>query len=86
MCIYTSVPMLFGALKGQRALPFLFWLFFHQKISIMLQASSILSWAVVIGLATSWLPPLQDTPLITTVDLSQAIGYWDGGFLTSSLY
>ncbi len=35
--------------------------FFHQKISITLQkmqAFSILSWEVAIGLTTSWLPPL----------------------------
>jgi hypothetical protein len=34
-----------------------------------MQASSILSWVIVVGLATSWLPPLQDAPPITTIDL-----------------
>jgi hypothetical protein len=46
--------------------------FFCQKISITLQkmqASPIINWAVAIGLATSQLAPLQDTPSITTADL-----------------
>ncbi len=37
-------------------------IFLHQKISIILQrlqASCILSWAVVMNLTISWLPPLQ---------------------------
>jgi hypothetical protein len=43
--------------------------FIHQKVSTTLQRMqvySILSWVVVVGLATSQLPPLQDTPPITT--------------------
>jgi len=46
--------------------------FLHQKISITLQkiqASSILNGMITIGLITSHLPPLQDTPPITRVDL-----------------
>jgi hypothetical protein len=53
--------------------------FLHQKISITLQrmqVSFILSRVVTISLATSRLPPLQDTPPITTTDLLQAIGFW----------
>jgi len=53
--------------------------FICKKISITLQtmrASSILSRAVAIGLTTSWFPPLQDTPPITTVDLLQAVNFW----------
>jgi hypothetical protein len=49
------------------------------------QASSILSWAVTIGLTISWLPSLQDTPPVATVNLIQAVDNWDGEFLTSSL-
>jgi hypothetical protein len=52
--------------------------FFRQKVLITLQrmqVSSILSRTVAIGLATSKLPPLQDTPPITTVNLLQAIGF-----------
>jgi hypothetical protein len=41
-----------------------------------MQAFSILNWAIAIGLATSQLPPLQDTLPITTADLLQAIGLW----------
>jgi hypothetical protein len=53
--------------------------FLCQKVLITLQrkqASSILSQAIVIGLTTSWLPPLQNTPPITMADLLQAIGFW----------
>ncbi len=51
-------------------------IFLRQKVSITLQkmqASSILSWVVAINLTTSRLPPLQDTPPITMVDLLQAV-------------
>ncbi len=41
-----------------------------------MQASFILSWAIAIGLATSWLSPLHDTPPITTANLLQAINFW----------
>jgi hypothetical protein len=40
-----------------------------------MQASSILNQAVAIGLATSRLPPLQDTPPITIADLLQVVGF-----------
>ncbi len=53
--------------------------FLHQKVSITLQKmqmSSILNWVVAIGLVISWLPPLQNTPPITTSDLLQVIGFW----------
>jgi hypothetical protein len=53
--------------------------FFCQKISITLQrmeASSILSQAIAIRLATSQLPPLQDTTPITMTDLLQAVDFW----------
>jgi hypothetical protein len=40
-----------------------------------MQTSFILGWAIVVGLANSQLSPLQDTPLITKVDLLQAIGF-----------
>jgi len=54
-------------------------IFLHQKVSItlqMMQASSILSQAIIVGLITSQLPPLQDTPPITTVNLLQAVNFW----------
>jgi len=41
-----------------------------------MQASFILSQAIAIDLATSWLPPLQNTPPITMADLLQAIDFW----------
>ncbi len=41
-----------------------------------MQVSSILSRVVTIGLVTSWLPFLQNTPPMTTVHLLQAIGFW----------
>jgi hypothetical protein len=44
----------------------------------MMQAFSILSQVVMVGLTTSQLPPLQDTPLIAMVDLLQVIGCLDG--------
>jgi hypothetical protein len=61
------------SLKGTEGLNFLplsffsvnfFW--FHYK---KMQASSILNWAIAVGLATFWLPPFQNTPPITMVDL-----------------
>jgi len=63
--------MPFEALKGQRVLPPLSVLvsFFGQKTLITLQriqVSSILSWAVIVGLAISRLPPFGDTPLMAT--------------------
>jgi len=51
--------------------------FFRQKVLITLQRMqmpSIVSRAIVVGLTISQLPPLQDTPPITTTDLLQAIG------------
>jgi hypothetical protein len=53
--------------------------FIHQKVLIKLQrlqTSSILNWARAIGLTTSWLPPLRDTPPITMANLLQVIGFW----------
>jgi hypothetical protein len=53
--------------------------FLRKKVSIILQrmqVSSILSRAIVIDLTTSWLPPLQNTPPITTANLLQAISFW----------
>ncbi len=52
--------------------------FLCQKISITLrrmQAYSILSQAIVVGLAISPLPPLQDTPPITTINLLQGVDF-----------
>jgi hypothetical protein len=52
--------------------------FFRQKTSITLQriqVSSILNRAIVVGLATSQLPPLQNTPPINMADLLQAIDF-----------
>jgi len=64
--------------KGLEGLPlFVLVTFLHQKITITLQrmqGSSILSWMIAIGLATSSLPPLQNTLPITMADLLQAIG------------
>jgi hypothetical protein len=61
------------SLKGLEGLHlFILVIFFHQKISITMQrmqAPSILSWAIAIGLAISWLPPLYNTPPITTTNL-----------------
>jgi len=67
------------SLKGTKRL-YLYALvvFLHQKVSItlqMMQASSILSQAIIVGLITSQLPPLQDTPPITTVNLLQAVNF-----------
>jgi len=53
--------------------------FIRQKILITLQrlqTSSILNWTTTVGLTTSRLPPLQDTPPITMANLLQAIGFW----------
>jgi len=60
---------------------FVLIIFFHQNFLITLPRmpiSSILSWAVAINLAISWLPPLQDTPLIVTVNLLQMVNFWLG--------
>jgi hypothetical protein len=65
--------------KGTKSLsPFFFVIFRCKKISITLQrmqASSILSWVVTVGLVTSQLPPLQYAPPITTTDLLQAVSW-----------
>ncbi len=65
------------SLKGLEG-PLLFVLvtFLQDKNSITLQrlqASSISSRAVVVGLTSSRLPPLQDTSPISTIDLLQVI-------------
>jgi hypothetical protein len=66
-------------LKGPKGLPlFILVTFLWQKISITLQrlqASSILSQAIAVGLATSKLPPIEDTFPISTIDLLQAVGF-----------
>ncbi len=52
--------------------------FLCQKVSITLQrmqTSSILSRAVAVSLIISQLPPLQNTPPITTTNLLQAVGF-----------
>jgi hypothetical protein len=40
-----------------------------------MQMSSILSWAVIVGLLTFRLPTLQDTLPITTANLLQVVGF-----------
>jgi hypothetical protein len=68
--------------------PFVFVTFLCKKISITLQrmqASSILSWAAAVGLATSQLPPLQNAPPITATNLLQGVDCWDKEILISSL-
>jgi hypothetical protein len=67
------------SLKGLKG-PHLSFLvtFICQKVSITLQkmqASSILNRAVVVDVATSQLPSLQNTPPITTVDLLQVVDF-----------
>jgi hypothetical protein len=51
-----------------------------------MQTFSILSWVVRIGLITSQLPPLQNTPPIAMVNLLQVVGCWDEEFLIFNLY
>ncbi len=65
------------SLKGPSS--FYLGTFLHQKVSITLQKmqmSSILSHAITIGLVTSWFPPLQNTPPITTANLLQVVNFW----------
>jgi hypothetical protein len=75
--------------KGPKGHPlYVLVFFFGQNISITLQrmqASSILSWVVVIGVTTSQLPPFQDTSPITTADLLEVVNCWDKDILTFSL-
>jgi hypothetical protein len=67
------------SLKGLKGLPLFVLVPFHWfKISITLQrlqASSILNQAVAISLATSRLPPLQNTSTISTTDLLEAADF-----------
>jgi hypothetical protein len=52
--------------------------FLHQKVLITLQkmqTSFILSQMIAVGLTTFRLPPLQNTPPITTTNLLQAISF-----------
>jgi len=52
--------------------------FLCQKVLITLQkmqVSSILNQAIAIGLTTSQLSPLQNTPPITTADLLQVVNF-----------
>ncbi len=68
--------------------PFVFVTFLCKFFSITLQrlqTSSILSWAIAVGLATSQLPPLENAPPITTTDLLQGVDCWDKEILISSL-
>jgi hypothetical protein len=41
-----------------------------------IHVSPILSRAISVSLATSRLSPLQDTPLVTMIDLMQAFNFW----------
>jgi hypothetical protein len=53
-------------------------IFLRQKVLIalqMMQVSSILSRAIAVGFATSRLPPLQNTPPITTANPFQAVDF-----------
>jgi hypothetical protein len=50
-----------------------------------MQASSILSWVVAVGLANSRFPPFQNAPPITMADLLQAVDCWDKEIVTFSL-
>ncbi len=59
ICFYTIMSMPFEVSKGQKTLLFfVLVVFFHQKISIVLQRvqSSILNWPIMASLATSRLP------------------------------
>ncbi len=77
MCSYMIVPMPCGISKGQKALLFFVLVtFLYKKISIKLQKMqtfSILSQVVVVGLVIFRLPPFQDAPPITMVDLKQVV-------------
>ncbi len=63
--------------KGQEGPPlFVLVIFFSKRISIKLQkmqASSILSQVVMVGVIIYRLPPLQDAPFITTANLECAL-------------
>jgi hypothetical protein len=53
--------------------------YFRQRVSIALQklqAPTILSQALVVGLTTSWLPPLTDPLSITTSNIWFIVGTW----------
>jgi hypothetical protein len=89
ICTYTVVLRPFGVSKGLRVLFFFngpnhFFLKKNSAILERMQATSILSWVIAVDLATFRLLTLQNTPPITTTDLLQAIGGWDGKILTSS--
>jgi hypothetical protein len=68
------------SLKEPKCLPFFVLVtFLWQKISITLlrlQASSILGWVTTVGLVTSWFPPFQNTPSISTTNLLQVTDFW----------
>jgi hypothetical protein len=78
MYFYMIMPMPFGASKGSKALFFLFQsLFFIKKLSYIAKDASIsiLNRLIAVGLATFRLPPLENTPPITTTtDLLEAVG------------
>jgi hypothetical protein len=81
MFLHECADVIWSLKKPKGPPLFVLVIFFCQKISIMLQrmqASSIWSQAIARGLATSRLPPLQDTTPIVMVDLLQAIGCGDG--------
>ncbi len=68
---------------------FFFWVFqhvtSHKFLSLCVQWNASIYFSVDCSLATSWLPPLQDTPPIFRIALLQAVSCWDGEFLVSSL-
>jgi hypothetical protein len=71
--------MPFGVWKDYKAFLFLSWLLFFDKNNLItlqrLQASSVLNWAVVLGLIISQFPPLQVTSPISMTDLLQMVGF-----------
>ncbi len=74
---YVNAIWNFKGIKGLHL--FTLVTFLPQKVLITLQriqVSSILIWVVIVSLVTSRLPPNQNTPSITTINVLQAIGFW----------
>jgi len=54
------------------------YFFSTKNFNHIIKVTSILSQAIIVGLATSWLPPLNDTSPISTIDLLQVANFWYG--------
>jgi hypothetical protein len=74
MFLYNCANAIWS-LKRSKGLYLFILIIFLSKYFNHIAKDSILSWAIVIGLPASKLPPFQHKPPITMADLLQAIDF-----------